>query len=237
MIDFNYDITQTLQADLVKQVVLNQKAVTNPIKSEHKSFSKESVNADISGVVNSEINNLISEEDITVNKLNVAKNIYDKLTAVRSEIATIIESLNDSDKEYNLESLKELDNKSNIMIENVISIINQDKVGILGSNHLNNFISGMNFLKTLKIDDKNYILKIKEFMSSVSSKQNYYFDFSNAMNKRIEELNKKYEELLANKNNQNNTDIQTEIIKDSDSTLQSVTKNITPENVMRLLNP
>lgn len=237
MIDFNYDIVQTLQADLLKNVVSSQRVATNPIKSASKAITDEAVNAEISNSVNSEINNIISEEDTTINKLNIAKSIYNKLGQIRLEIADIIDVLHNPEQEHTIESLTELDNTSNILIEKVIGVIQEDNVGILGSNHLKNFISGMNFLKTLKLDDKDYIFKVKEFMSSVSSKQNYYFDYSKLMNSKIEELNKKYEELVANKNNKNSKEVQSDIVKNSNSTLASVTKNLTPENVMRLLNP
>lgn len=236
MINFNYDITQNLQADLVKQVVSTQRGVTNPIKSRQKTSTDDAVNTDISNSVNSEINNIISEEDLSVNKLNIAKSIYDKLSKIRLEIADIIDFLHNPEEKQTIESLTELDAISNQLIERAIGVIQEDNVGILGANHLNNFISGMNFLKTLKIDEKNYISKIDEFMNGVSSKQNYYFDFSELMKNKIEESNKKYEDLIGNKNNSNSNEIQNDIIKNSTSTLESVTKNLTPENVMRLLS-
>ena len=99
--------------------------------------------------------------------------------------------------------------------------------------------NGLNNLKALNLYDNDYLTKIDDILFNVKQEQKAYFDVSEELYQKLENISNKYNQLVENKPNteKDSSKIQEQIVKDANNALLNTASNITPEMVMRLLNP
>lgn len=197
----------------------------------------EAINLDISVLTKSEINKAIAQEDILAQKINSANKIYDSLSEVREEIAMLLKELKNSDINHTVESLEELDSKSNKLIDKVINIVKtNDSIGIVNSDYLNIFFDGLNSLKNFNIKDDNYFTKLESLLTSVRKQENDYYKTIDNLYQQSVDNSYKFENLANNSvKNSSSKELQDKIINNSFETLYYASSKITQEQVLRLL--
>lgn len=243
MINFNADISNVQQLEFLKQAVNGQLKVQKATKSTEE--VSEATKVDVSNLVTNPINQTISVEDVAVKNLSTARTIYDALADIRLQLADMMKALKDPDVEHTVESLEEMDVKSNTLIEKAINVVkDNDKTGLVDNNYLNIFMNGLTSLKELKITNDDYLTKIFGVMDKVIQEQDAYYKVSQDLYSNISTITKNYEQ-MANKNIQtkqqttdstvNSSQLQKQIVNNIGETLKSVTGGLSAETVMRLL--
>lgn len=242
MIDFNVGIVNSQQLAIEKQT--NQEPIVKENSSQAKEESSkmsDATNVNLSQIVLSKLNNVISEEDIINKNLNTARTIYDSLADIRLELANIKKTMLNKDlKEQTIAELEDLDSFSNNLIEKAINVVkDNDKTGLVNINFLKPIFNGLNNLKALNLYDNDYLTKIDDILFNVKQEQKAYFDVSEELYQKLENISNKYNQLVENKPNteKDSSKIQEQIVKDANNALLNTASNITPEMVMRLLNP
>ena len=239
MIDLNNNIINTQQYDLTvnsSQTVSVKQEENVVVNNQTNDYASK---AEISNLVLNQINQTISVEDVLTKNLGTAKLIYNSLGSLRNELCGLISILKSSDIEHTLESLEELDFKANSLIDNAIKVVKEnDKIGIVNIDFINKCFKGLNSLKELQLDDENYLDKISGIEENFVDAQNTYNKEAEALEKKVEENSKNYEKNISNEANpqeSSSKEIQVEIVNNVSDTLVSCAANLTPENVMRLL--
>ncbi len=249
MFNLNYDILNVEQLLLEKQSaqIANEVQKSEVNNNEEKTLDKESeaVELKLSQVVLGKLNDALSLEDGLNQDLNTARTIYDSLSNIRIELAGLLKDLQNTDSvEQTLENLEKIDEKSNALIERAISVVKQnDTKGLVDSSFMNTIFDGLNGLKSLNLADNDYFAKIDGIMSNVKTQQNAYDKVSETLYSKLAQISTEYEKMVNDKTNnekidsQNSADIQKKVITNVDTTLLAVASRLTPETVMRLLNP
>ena len=111
MININSEINNIGQLDFTRQNTAE--AVSVVAKNVQKESDDTATKVTLSDSVKTSVNNIISKEDLAVQKLNIAKTIYSSLGDVRLELSALMKELTNTDANHNIESLTNLDNKSN----------------------------------------------------------------------------------------------------------------------------
>jgi len=237
LISTYFDINNVQQLENAKQIALaSTKAVQK--QEQPKEINDDATKVEVSENTSTVIDSTISAEELLVKKINSAQTIYDSLSNIRLELADLIEQLRNPDIKHTIESLSEIDSKSNVLIDKVVDVIkNNDTFGLINFSSLNLYYEGLNSLKLLDINDEKYLNKVENIIKKVSEKANKYQNIEGELYSIIEESNKKYENLINNNIEKNSGNLQNEIFNDPQKTLESVCAKLTPEIVMRLLNP
>lgn len=240
MIDLNFDINKIIQFQLAERVNETPTVKSQPVSETSENSEDSAVKLETSKNTSGNINNLISKEDVLVQQYNTAKTIYDELSNIRLQIAGLIDSLNDTETVHTVSSLDKLDKDSNVLIEKAIRVVREnDTMGLADTNFLNSFYDGMNFLKKIELKYNQSSTKLEDFVSNVTSGQDYYSSLSDVLYDKILNVFDGYEKLpSANTSSILNTDsksLQEQIIKNPNETLKAMASNLVPEVVLRLL--
>lgn len=214
-------------------------AVKSEMQDSSNTENTPATKAEFSKQVLADINNVISKEDVLVSNLNKSKEIYDGLSLIRTQIADIVYNLKNTDKFDDIDILMELDKRSNEVIVGIEKLLRKEQQsGLVDFNYTNIFLNGLISLKNLNISDDNYLANLENLMTSVLEKEKTYKNLVEDNQEKTAIIGNNYEALLPmlEKNNSSKK-IQQETILATKETLKSVTNGLTPETVLRLLNP
>lgn len=197
--------------------------------------------AEISKQVLADINNVISKEDVLVSNLNKSKEIYDGLSLIRTQIADIVYNLKNTDKFDDIDILMELDKRSNDTIVGIEKLLRkEEQSGLVDFNYTNIFLNGLISLKNLNISDDNYLANLENLMASVLEKEKSYKNLVEENYNKVVENGKDFEALQSmpeKLQSESSSRLQKEFILEANETLRSVSSGLTPDVVLRLLNP
>ena len=236
MINLNADII-SLQQSRVEEQASKTEALGKQPEAKPNAESPATV-AEISKQALSDINSIISKEDSLIIKTQLAQKAYNYLSDMRLQLNVLRDGLKDSELTNDIQILEMFDNKSNEIIDDVIKTMrNQDFSAYIDTSFMNNILNGLDSLKTLKLSDDNYFVNIENIVSSILTKEEKYKKLTNELNSQTLENAKDFDNLVNNQNSiVNSADIKECILNDSAETLWSVTHNLTPEAVLRLLH-
>ena len=238
MISINSEINNIGQLDFTRQSAAEAAVVV--AKNVQKESEDTATKVTLSDSVKTSVNNIISKEDLAVQKLNIAKAIYSSLGDVRLELSALMKELTNTDVNHSIESLTDLDNKSNSLIDKAVSIVkDNDTLGLVSSKILNSYFENLATLKTLDYTNDNHFTKLEGLLNNLLQRQGDYGAVVEKSEEELDEINTEYENQVPDtKIDDKNTDssqIQKMIIETYGSTLASSAKNLDPTLVMRLL--
>lgn len=240
----NIDLYQQIQIDtnnIQNQQLSNEITTKKSVAQNQKAADTDfATKIEISKQALAEINNLISKEDSIITNLNKTNEIYEKLSSTRALLSEIYYNLKNTDIFNDIDILKELDEKTNNIIIDIEKLLKkEEKNGLIDFNYTNIFLNGLTSIRKLDISDDNYLTNLENIMSLVINKENSYKNLLNEKLKDSNQVNKEYDALITPQKVQDKTSdkLQQEIILDINNTSNAVTKGLTPETVLRLLNP
>ena len=240
----NIDLYQQIQIDtnnIQNQQLSNEITTKKSVAQNQKAADTDfATKIEISKQALAEINNLISKEDSIITNLNKTNEIYENLSSTRALLSEIYYNLKNTDIFNDIDILKELDERTNNIIIDIEKLLKkEEKNGLIDFNYTNIFLNGLTSIRKLDISDDNYLTNLENVMSLVINKENSYKNLLNEKLKDSNQVNKEYDALITPQKVQDKTSdkLQQEIILDIHNTSNAVTKGLTPETVLRLLNP
>lgn len=240
MININSELNNISQLDFARQNNVGTPVSTSAAQSKATEQDENATKVTLSDSVKNSVNNTMSREDTLVQKLNIAKTIYNSLGDIRLELSGLINELTGSDVQHNIDSLTDLDNKSNTLIDKAISVVkDNDTIGLVSSKILNNYFENLATLKTLDYTNDNHFTKLEGLLNNLLQRQSDYSTVVEESEEELAEINEEYEnqvsETKVDDKNTDSSQIQKLIIETFGSTLTSSTKNLNPQVVLRLL--
>lgn len=239
----NIDLYQQIQIDtnnIQNQQLSNEITTKKSVAQNQKAADTDfATKIEISKQALAEINNLISKEDSIITNLNKTNEIYENLSSTRALLSEIYYNLKNTDIFNDIDILKELDERTNNIIIDIEKLLKkEEKNGLIDFNYTNIFLNGLTSIRKLDISDDNYLTNLENVMSLVINKENSYKNLLNEKLKDSNQVNKEYDALITPQKVQDKTSdkLQQEIILDIHNTSNAVTKGLTPETVLRLLN-
>ena len=239
----NIDLYQQIQIDtnnIQNQQLSNEITTKKSVAQNQKAADTDfATKIEISKQALAEINNLISKEDSIITNLNKTNEIYENLSSTRALLSEIYYNLKNTDIFNDIDILKELDERTNNIIIDIEKLLKkEEKNGLIDFNYTNIFLNGLTSIRKLDISDDNYLTNLENVMSLVINKENSYKNLLNEKLKDSNQVNKEYDALIPPQKVQDKTSdkLQQEIILDIHNTSNAVTKGLTPETVLRLLN-
>ncbi|MBQ4114107.1 hypothetical protein IJD34_01745 [bacterium] len=196
--------------------------------------NSDAAKVDLSDSVKGEFNQVLTKEDLIVKKINSAQTIYDNLKEIRLELAGLMKTLRDKDTTDTVDKIKELDEKSNTLIDKTINVIKKnDTYGLVNTNYLSKMFESLGSLKKLNLDEINYLDKLSFIVEKVGVNQTNY---STATENLYNEFANNSSSLVPN-NTQiiDSKTMQGIIINNYNEALVSSMSKLTPDVVQRLL--
>lgn len=196
--------------------------------------NSDATKVDLSDSVKGEFNEVLTKEDLIVKKINSAQTIYDNLTEIRLELAGLMKTLRDKDTTDTVDKIKELDEKSNTLIDKTINVIKtNDTYSLVNTNYLSKMFESLAGLKKLNLDETNYLDKLSFILEKVGVNQTNY---STATENLYNEFANNSSSLVPN-NTQiiDSKTMQGIIINNYNEALVSSMSKLTPDFVQRLL--
>ena len=236
MINLNTDVISLQQLRVEEQASKVEISVKQ--QDEKPKAESPATLAEISKQALSDINSIISKEDSLTAETQLAEKAYNYLSNMRLQLGVLKDGLKDFELTNDVQILEMFDNKSNEIIDNIIKTMrNQSLSAYVDTSFMGAILNGLDSLKTLKLSDDNYFINIENIVSSILTKEEKYKKLTNELNSQTLENAKDFDNLVNNQNSiVNSTDIKERILNDSAETLWSVTHNLTPEAVLRLLH-
>lgn len=236
MINLNTDIIYLQQFRIEEQT--SRAEVSEKQQGEKPKTESPATVAEISKQALSDINSIISKEDSLIIETQLAQKAYNYLSDMRLQLNVLRDGLKDTDLTNDVQILEMFDNKSNDIIDHILKTMrNHDFSAYVDTSFMNIVLNGLDSLKTLKLSDDNYFVNIENIVSSILTKEEKYKKLTNELNSQTLENAKDFDNLVNNQNSiVNSADIKECILNDSAETLWSVTHNLTPEAVLRLLH-
>lgn len=235
MINLNTDVTNIQQLEST-QFSENQRAILKPVPR-FNAAEEQAARLDVSNQAFGEVTEIMSKEDELSLKASKAQVISETLSDVRLKLRDLMQVLHDPEKSFDANSLGQMDSMSNSLIDTVIRTVrDNDNMNIVDPDLLNVYMGGLKSIKNLDVLDKDFYTKLQSIESNVTAQERAYLKATEDLYSEMTNIQKKYEELVNQKQPiQSQESIEKQIIKFSGETLASVTANISPESVIRLL--
>lgn len=234
-----------INIELQEKYHIQQEILTKNFSNFNTHKSKISINTketnyatklELSNNVKSQLDSIVSQEDLLVENLNSARKTYESLANIRINLAELMQTLKETDAN-NIQELEELDNKSNQLIDSAINIVKNNQSGMpFNTNLMNLYFEGLSSFKTLKINDEEYLLKLRDILIDLRDRENSYHKLSMQIFSNIESLSQNYETEKNKQPIKNSLEIKSEIINNPQTTLTSVSQNLNFQKVSYLLN-
>lgn len=173
MINSNYKLTD------IQDITVNQLLYRDlQINKLHKNLANKNGDAQGENAAPTIINNLaqlLINDSFLDDKHNQSLKTYESLVDIRLSLAQLMETLSKTDYS-DFSNLESLDEESNQLIDKIINIMNsQSSTSVIDYNFTNIFLESLNSLKNLKIQDDEYLYKLKDIILQTQSKENSYW--------------------------------------------------------------
>lgn len=229
MLDLNNNITNIQQIDLLSSGVVTKETV-KPVEKKDNIPDDDAVKLNISHQALNQVSEILSKDETLAQKIFKSQAIVDSLSDARTKIRDLLQILNDPEMSFDDETLNQMDIMSNSLIDSVIkSVKNNDDMNIIDSNLINIYMDGLKSIKNLDLTDTNFLTKIQAIENNIKLQEVEYSKATGALYsdyvkvQNVDDSGKKSKEISEN------------IVKKANETLASVTANISPEAVVRLL--
>lgn len=234
MINIDTQIKDINSIELIDNSKHNSRAVKKKSKIEQNK-EDNATKVELSHNIMSKIDSIISKEDILVQNLDSVQYMYESLTNIRIKIAELMQKLQDTD-ENDITTLENLDTESNILIDNVVSLVKNDTNLAFSQTGLMNFyLDGLLSFKDLNIRDENYLIKLRDTLVYMREKENFYYNLGEDIYANLQSLSKDFENNVQNIPNFTGSQIKNGIVKNSTKTIQATTSKIDAQKVSYLL--
>ena len=173
MINLNYKLTD------IQDITVNQLLYRDlQINKLHKNLANKNDDVQDENATPSIINNLaqlLINDSFLDDKYNQSLKTYESLVDIRLSLAQLMETLSKTDYS-DFSNLESLDEESNQLIDKIVNIMNtQPSTSVIDNNFTNIFLESLNSLKNLKMQDDEYLYKLKDIILQTQSKENSYW--------------------------------------------------------------
>ena len=238
MINLNTEIVDLNRLSIENQSQ-NKSVYEKNISSTDSALTKEefATYSNISKIALSKVSEIISKEDISIEEFNNAKKAYDYITDIRAQLKDYMQSIKNPEANLDVEELKELDKKSNELIQNILNIMsNKNFNSVIDSGFTSFILEGLTSIKSLNITNDNYYGNLRNILNTTIQKQIEYLNKKDKSYSDLMNISNKFNNLVSDYiNSDNSTQLQAKIVSNPTKTLEYISESISPDIVIRLL--